>query len=80
MFILSLENQELLLIRKPQTSDSVGVKRSGLRHCLGWQPALFMNADVGPELWRVLLLKSPWPPFTKGESKFSGRRPLTDFP
>ena len=49
MFILSLENQELLLIRKPQTSDSVGVKRSGLRHCLGWQPALFMNADVGPE-------------------------------
>ena len=35
MFILSIDNQELLLSHKPQTSDSVGVKRSGLRHCLG---------------------------------------------
>ncbi len=50
-------------------SDSVGVKCSGLRHYLGWQPALFMNADVGPELWRVLLQKlakgDPLPIFLK---------------
>ncbi|MCH8875173.1 hypothetical protein IH824_20835 [candidate division KSB1 bacterium] len=33
--IIRLKENLACIIHKPQTLDSVGVKRSGLRHCLG---------------------------------------------
>ncbi len=52
-------------------SDTAWIAETGslISATICWQPALFMNADVGPELWRVLLQKlakgDPLPIFLK---------------